>query len=1043
MRACGIFLCVLGLCSILASGTDRSTQIYYSVLTIEASAIKNLTEMLKTFQVHDAQMDVTDLEMTTRCETLGERAGCSCTSGHVWSSVVCDLRPECCDDETLDCSFPKESPEMCYPEGRVTIVGSVYLAEEQYYDSLSDPTSERFKKRSADLIKEMKPVYSTLTAFDSIVITRFRSGSVTAYFEVNINREVKSKDLEQKAITLGTLMNASINLNTTGLVKQLVPQNPVRFHSSQNISCYLQDNVSTTSSWELTRLEEVFGVTNGTESTVSTASRRTTLLLNNTSELWAGIFTCTFIPVSSSSVVTIRHSASTKLDIALLPQIDIISEPQFPRCKEASTETVAVRVKCEIRNSTETYNVTWNVRRNKTEVQELQLASGTDSTVYAADTSVNCLETDDNSAYIACVFTNRRNQTKTASRQIIVIQKGSAFCRAADGWPDTKADYTAVLRCHGSTGDRTRNCTKNAKWEEEVSNCVDKDLFNILEETTNLNKGLGTVDENAHRVFSRLSNATSDAKRISSYSNLNASVSILSNMQKLDHKFIESTLEDIVASSSNLLANSSDMAWQPSVQKGGIAFNKLPFRNVRSTTSLAEKYLTTVERLISQIHFTKAASEERLNVEVQACTREPCANMVFNNSVSVDGPGVGGVKTVGYRNLIDFLPRHQDMQPNGIIVSATLDAVPPPELKVFIDFKLDQKRPRNYKMMCVFWDEDNGEWSSAGCDWGGPANEGRCECRHLSSFSILMSKMAEDIPYSTALTLAGLCVSIVSLLVFLGVELLVWNIIVKSNSLCLRHTALINIALCLLVADCCFLVSDFTHHISKSWCKIFVILKHFSFLSMFFWMLCLSVLLLYQVVFIFNLPSKKSYLGIAFAIGYVLPFLIVSISVITYGGGAENYYYTSKGCWLIYGGLLKGSIYTFILPVVIIVFINLFSMLVVIMKILNHPKEMSSAHKGHSFAKSILRTVILLTPVFGTTWMFGFAVLAVDLAYGDIALVANYIFIVLNTLQGFFILLTTCLGERTTRDALIRRVSSYKFSSNANTISLDSSTKKM
>ena len=56
----------------------------------------------------------------------------------------------------------------------------------------------------------------------------------------------------------------------------------------------------------------------------------------------AGLLTCKFKP--KNSPVEIFHSASKTLDIAVLPNIDIISDPQFPHCKSSSTEEVVVAV---------------------------------------------------------------------------------------------------------------------------------------------------------------------------------------------------------------------------------------------------------------------------------------------------------------------------------------------------------------------------------------------------------------------------------------------------------------------------------------------------------------------------------------------------------------------------------------------------------------------------------------------------------------------------------------------------------------------------
>ena len=48
-----------------------------------------------------------------------------------------------------------------------------------------------------------------------------------------------------------------------------------------------------------------------------------------------------------------------------------------------------------------------------------------------------------------------------------------------------------------------------------------------------LDKGLGSLDENADELFDRLKNSTTDTERINTYANVNASVSIFSNMRNL------------------------------------------------------------------------------------------------------------------------------------------------------------------------------------------------------------------------------------------------------------------------------------------------------------------------------------------------------------------------------------------------------------------------------------------------------------------------------------------------------------------------------
>ncbi|MEQ2171067.1 hypothetical protein GOODEAATRI_006895 [Goodea atripinnis] len=291
-----------------------------------------------------------------------------------------------------------------------------------------------------------------------------------------------------------------------------------------------------------------------------------------------------------------------------------------------------------------------------------------------------------------------------------------------------------------------------------------------------------------------------------------------------------------------------------------------------------------------------------------------------------------------------------------------------------------------------------------GCKWEGNHNEGHCVCEHLSTFAILMSKEPLEVPGLNYVTYVALSVSVLSLISNLVIELIVWSDVVKTSTLYLRHIAHVNISLCLLIADLCFLASSDPKNISDLWCRTSVVLKHFCYLAMFFWMFCLSATLLHQAVFLFHKVSKKNYLRFSMVIGYFCPLLIVVITFLTNDGGIEGKYYSKDTCWLVYGGLLKGTIYTFIIPVGAIVFINVFSMLVVIMKLISHHTEIQqkneiSPEKEKAAAKTVMRSVILLTPIFGVTWIFGFAILVLDLTSGSLAYAVHYIFTVANGFQ--------------------------------------------
>uniref|UniRef100_A0A3B3Z8G1 Adhesion G protein-coupled receptor F3b n=1 Tax=Periophthalmus magnuspinnatus TaxID=409849 RepID=A0A3B3Z8G1_9GOBI len=339
----------------------------------------------------------------------------------------------------------------------------------------------------------------------------------------------------------------------------------------------------------------------------------------------------------------------------------------------------------------------------------------------------------------------------------------------------------------------------------------------------------------------------------------------------------------------------------------------------------------------------------------------------------------------------------ENSTPNSIVISTTRQSKQQAEVKIKINFELKQSRPRNTKLICVFWDTNNSKWSENGCKWIGNSI---CECNHLSAFTILMSKSKLEVPHLSTLTYVGLSVSIVSLIICLVVELIIWNDVVKTDTLHLRHCAHVNISVCLLVGDICFLASSTPGDLSDIWCKTFVAVEHFCYLAMFFWMFCLSSILLHKTVYVsLHGIGKTAYLRFSLIVGYVCPLLIVVITFLA-NNGEEGQYYSKETRWLVYKGVFKGSIFTFILPVGIIVFVNMFFMCLVIMKLLQPIKAQQMLEdKEKNSGKTVIRSVILLTPVFGLTWGLGFLMILIDLTNGIPAYVVNYLFTIMNAFQ--------------------------------------------
>lgn len=410
---------------------------------------------------------------------------------------------------------------------------------------------------------------------------------------------------------------------------------------------------------------------------------------------------------------------------------------------------------------------------------------------------------------------------------------------------------------------------------------------------------------------------------------------------------------------------------------------------------MSSSYLKALEDLVRNIRVNRSTGFQSQNLELKFCSSRDCNLSVFDIKVGLRGtPGM--LKTVAVKNLTDKLRNNfGQTMPTGLLLSATIEHRNHSLTGIRLDFPKDQNS--SAKSYCVFWNTTVRDWSDAGCVFKTSASQHvHCECNHLTSFSVLMAKTAINDNVLDIISNVGLGVSICSLLIFLIIECLVWSAVVKSNLSHLRHTALVNIATFRLLADCSFLASTSPKILSDSWCLVLTICKHLFYLAMFSWMLCMSVMLVHQLIFVFSPLRKRVFMFFSSIIGYVCPILIVGCSYV-YSKYTDKPYYDRSTCWLVYEKLLEGSMHAFLLPVATIVMTNLFSMMVVIVTLIKSSVPDGSNAREMETAKSILKVVLFLTPVFGITWIIGFVQFILE---DDVMLtIAHYCFTILNSFQ--------------------------------------------
>ncbi|XP_069461682.1 adhesion G-protein coupled receptor F3-like [Ambystoma mexicanum] len=321
----------------------------------------------------------------------------------------------------------------------------------------------------------------------------------------------------------------------------------------------------------------------------------------------------------------------------------------------------------------------------------------------------------------------------------------------------------------------------------------------------------------------------------------------------------------------------------------------------------------------------------------------------------------------------------------------------------------------NETAICVFWNATLGRWSSDGCVTQVNNRVSKCICAHLTSYAVLMSMSEPQIDavndaILSRITNVGLVVSMGCLVLCIALQaILVGN---AGNLMAsYRHVAILNISLCLLFSNACFLVSsNIQVHAFELNCFALTFCIHFSLLAFFCWTLVQTLFLVCRLVFVFHHVTKREFTALAIILGYACP-ITISVATLLYFYPMHRYRKRDV-CWL---DSTSGASYAFTIPTIIILVGN-FLGLVIVLRTLLRPSVSDAAREDEEVVKKLVKAVVFCTPQFGLTWAIG-----IPLLTNGNSLVLNYLFVLLNPLQGCFILVFACLMDKKVMDLLKRR----------------------
>ncbi|NXT09329.1 AGRF5 protein, partial [Prunella fulvescens] len=753
------------------------------------------------------------------------------------------------------------------------------------------------------------------------------------------------------------------------------------------------------------------------------------LTVKSASQDWNGTYICTFSQknLDSSANMTIEVIPLPLKQNILIDPISTSIQCQVPHALECCISAKTVR----------DYRVTFVVQQNEFQVEKKKKDN---LLCYMYNhTEKECNKEKNFVAY--CKFINRIGQgvdSEQITLHLIPGKEKSKKISCSDSLGIGTERAMLIKPCcdvknpEGFTrGKKTYQCI-NSSWKEIRNDCLSgpiNDLLNSAESLVSspeakaqLPSYLAHLKEKTKSELTTISNSSA---------NLGAIITILDMVSSIPAKAEKLTMQDFLSTVDLLVDNFTTKAWKDLENNNGTGQSSLLLQSVENFSLRLEPVNNTIPSVSANtIQLQGVVVKENNNTDYNKnfhSTENLTVNVLISGTEIQTLTQNSTIISVMYSKLGDILPQNTSDRVNGLLITTTLSSNRSQKFDVNMTFA---KKDLSLKMpKCVFWNftlkSPRGDWDNHGCITTESGYDVICSCNHLTSFSILMSPdSSSELNFEKYISYVGLAISIVSLVVCIIIESLVWKYVTNNTTSYMRHVCILNIATSLLIADIWFIVTasitDQNQQMSRDICIMATFFIHFFYLCVFFWMLSLGLILFYRLVFILHNTSKTAQKAVAFCLGYVCPFVIaVTTIAVTL---PKNSYTREHYCWLNWKD--SKALLAFVIPALIIVATNLFIAAVVIIKILRPTIGDRSSGQERKSLFQIGKSVAILTPLLGLTWGFG---LATIIKKSHPAF--HILFSLLNAFQGLFILVFGTLWDKKIQEALLKRNSSSKWSS--------------
>ncbi|XP_041419517.1 adhesion G protein-coupled receptor F4 [Xenopus laevis] len=602
-------------------------------------------------------------------------------------------------------------------------------------------------------------------------------------------------------------------------------------------------------------------------------------------------------------------------------------------------------------------------------------------------------------------------------------------------------------KCKGNfEGNITARCQRD-EWKLVLENCVSPNMRSLLldfeTETTLLGDSWVTKPESFNPEVDHGQDQCLMVPRISSEIQKERTtagniVLIVTLLQKISLRcFIrlrsEENVQDYSKMANHILNTSTISNWSLVLQKNASSVLLTSLHDLALSMASSND---TLPRMSIQKDFlylqSKNFSEDNDFTFHFNSTQQPANGQIFIEKEKVRDLSELFAVSLAYPTLGNILPTESDnVSVNGLVMSLALSSN---VNEILLKFEKVNKS-LSINNHCAAWDRAKKTWIQDSCQMQEDSVKHTvCKCNYSEnylSFSILMSHKASVDPALHYITLIGLGISICSLVLCLIIEASVWRHITSHRTAYMRHVSIANIAVSLLLADVWFIVGAATYKTKSSGvCITSTFFTHFFYLSLFFWMLIMGLSILYRIFLVYHDMSATRMLVILFSVGYGCPFLISILTLVITLSQPGKPYTREDSCWLNWEP--SKALLAFVIPAFLILAVNAVVTCTVISVLLRPSIGQTPRANERGYLVQIGRCVAILTPLLGLTWGIGIATII-----EDSSIVFDYLFTILNALQGFLILLLGTLMDPQVRKALKTQITSlsWKTSETKNTSS--------